>query len=90
MIVHASGATKRTSSRAAPPDPETLLMAIKGGRSETVRLLLDRGADAYARNHEALRSAIEKGHTDIEALLRAAITPRNAPKPPAPLPGGPG
>lgn len=70
-------------------DDLALLLAAENGRTETVRLLLDRGADAYTRNDLALRWATKHGHTEAAAMLRAALTPHNAPLPPIPGPRRP-
>ena len=44
-------------------------MAAKNGHTETVKLLLDRGADIHAWNDYALRLAAENGHTETVKLL---------------------
>ncbi|MDD5170935.1 MAG: ankyrin repeat domain-containing protein, partial [Syntrophales bacterium] len=47
------------------------MFAAANGRSETVRLLLDRGADIHAtgRGGDALFGAAEEGHADVVKLL---------------------
>ena len=47
------------------------------GQLESVRLLLDRGADVHARNEAALRAARHEGHAAVVALLleRGALEP---------------
>ncbi|MEE9913782.1 MAG: ankyrin repeat domain-containing protein [Deltaproteobacteria bacterium] len=62
LILPASGFAARMS----------LLDAAKNGETETVRVLLDRGADINQRGdyeYTPLIWAIEKGHTDTAALL---------------------
>jgi len=53
----------------------SLLIASWLGRTENVRLLLERGANLDARNNEgtdALTAAQRQGHDDVVAILRAA------------------
>jgi Ankyrin repeats (3 copies) len=52
-----------------------LMLAAANGHMETVKLLLDRGADLNVRDNEgktALVWAREKGHTEIVQLIEAA------------------
>jgi hypothetical protein len=46
-----------------------LRWASRNGHTETVNLLLDRGADIHANNDGALRSASYHGHTETVKLL---------------------
>ncbi|KAJ7114821.1 ankyrin repeat-containing domain protein [Mycena epipterygia] len=50
---------------------KALVRASCRGQTDSVRLLLENGADANAHRCEALRSASRRGHTDIVELLRA-------------------
>jgi len=51
-------------------DDLALLYAADNGYTDTVALLLDRGADVHADDDYALRYAAENGHTDTVALLK--------------------
>ena len=46
-----------------------LVNASRKGHLETVRLLLDRGADVHARNDHALRFAAQRGRLETVRLL---------------------
>jgi ankyrin repeat protein len=46
-----------------------LRVASRAGHTETVVLLLDRGANIHAEDEMALQWAAEKGHTETVALL---------------------
>ena len=67
-------------------------VAARFGRIDSVRLLLDRGADpekAAAEWATPLAWARKKGHREIERLL-AGVAPRaSGPRPAAPTPGAP-
>jgi len=52
-----------------------LMWAAAYGHTDTVKLLLERGADASARDNRgktALAMAVEGGHKETEQLLRKA------------------
>ena len=60
-----------------------LMLAAANGHTETVKLLLDRGANINVRDNEgktALVWAREKGHTEIVQLIEAAAQPSMLPK----------
>jgi ankyrin repeat protein len=48
---------------------DQLMDAAEKGHTETVALLLDRGANIHARNSKALQWAAVNGHTETVALL---------------------
>ena len=43
--------------------------AAMNGHNETVKLLLDRGADIHANDNDALRKAAQYGHPDTVKVL---------------------
>ena len=53
-------------------DYVSLRLAAYWGWDDIVAYLLEMGSDASARNHEALGSAVARGNTRTEAILRAA------------------
>ena len=48
---------------------EKLIDASSNGHTETVKVLLEHGADVHANNDGALRSASYKGHTETVKLF---------------------
>ena len=50
-------------------DDESLRIASEHGNTDTVRLLLEKGANIHADNDIALRYASMNGHTDTVILL---------------------
>jgi hypothetical protein len=54
---------------AEPPVHRLCLQNFRRGRLHTVKMLLDHGADV--ETGDPLRMAKEKGHKEIESLLRA-------------------
>src|SRR6185312_4418290 len=59
---------------------ETLMLASWKGHTETVKALLDAGADVHTHEDHALRWASENGHTKTATLLREAMKTAPAPE----------
>jgi hypothetical protein len=70
----AKGADPKARDRQGGP---ALHWAAGSGRAETVRLLIEHGADVTARDHNdmtALQVAVKRGHEAVAALLRGTDT----------------